>query len=189
MKRNLLFAMLLLGLTTIGCAKSGDSRTKLWYDYPADEFIESLVMGNGQMGAIIYGGVEQELINLNEMTLWSGEPVKSSVDAKEQKRNLAEIRKALAVDDYHKADKLQSRMQGNFSQVYLPMASLNINFNAECATTNYRRELDLTKATTIVNYTLGKTNYTRTYFVSHPDKVMAVELVAKGREKIDAELS
>ena len=190
MKRRLiLLCLLLLCLSASARQKSAEARFKMWYDAPATEFIESLVMGNGQMGAIIYGGVEQELINLNEMTLWSGEPVKSSVDAKEQKRNLAEIRKALAVDDYHKADKLQSRMQGNFSQVYLPMASLNINFNAECATTNYRRELDLTKATTTVNYTLGKTNYTRTYFVSHPDKVMAVELVAKGREKIDAELS
>ena len=190
MKRRLiLLCLLLLCLSASARQKSAEARFKMWYDAPATEFIESLVMGNGSMGAIVYGGVSEELINLNEMTLWSGEPVKSSVDAKEQKRNLAEIRKALAVDDYHKADKLQSRMQGNFSQVYLPMASLNINFNAECATTNYRRELDLTKATTTVNYTLGKTNYTRTYFVSHPDKVMAVELVAKGREKIDAELS
>lgn len=161
----------------------------LWYDYPADEFIESLVIGNGRMGAIVYGGVEDELINLNEMSLWSGEPVKNDVDAKEQKRVLAEIRKALRNEDYCKANKLQYRMQGKFSQVYLPMASLNINFGGGNQVQNYRRELDLTKAIARVNYTLGKTEYNRTYFVSHPDNVVVVELTAKGKELINAELS
>ena len=71
MKRILVIAILLVSLVCSVTAKS-ESREKLWYDYPADEFIESLVMGNGRMGAIIYGGVGKELINLNEMTLWSG---------------------------------------------------------------------------------------------------------------------
>lgn len=188
MKRTMFFAMLLLGLITIGCAKSGDSRTKLWYDYPADEFIEALVMGNGQMGAIIYGGVEQELINLNEMTLWSGEPVKSTIDPKAAKKSLAAIRKALSEEDYIKAEALQRQLQGNFSQVYMPMASLDIDFEGAEDVANYRRELDLTKAVTTVNYTIGKTEYNRTYFVSHPDNVMVVELTAEGKEPINGEV-
>ena len=95
MKRVLLVALILASLFGSAIAAKHESKTKLWYDYPADEFIESLVMGNGRMGAIIYGGVDKELINLNEMTLWSGEPVTHNVDAEAQKRNLAAIRKAL----------------------------------------------------------------------------------------------
>ena len=184
-RRTILLCLLLLCLSASARQKSADARFKMWYDSPATEFIESLVMGNGQMGAIIYGGVESELINLNEMTLWSGEPVKHSVDAEEQKSNLAAIREALENDDYVKADKLQRKQQGKFSQVYMPMAGVHIAFDGGGEASNYRRELDLSKAVTTVEYTIGKTDYTRTYFVSHPDKVMVVELTAKGWGKID----
>lgn len=81
MKRFLVAVLLLATLTGSVSAAKRNSRMKLWYDYPADEFIEALVMGNGQMGAIVYGGVEKETINLNEMTVWSGEPSKSTVNA------------------------------------------------------------------------------------------------------------
>ena len=185
MKRFLLIIALLVSVIGSVSASKRDSRMKLWYDFPADEFIESLVMGNGQMAAIIYGGVEKETINLNEMTLWSGEPVKHSVNAEVQKSNLAAIREALENDDYVKADKLQRKQQGKFSQVYMPMAGVHIAFEGGGEASNYRRELDLSKAVTTVEYTIGKTDYTRTYFVSHPDKVMVVELTAKGRGKID----
>ena len=190
MKRIIIVSLLLVGVFSSAVATSkGESRTKLWYDYPADEFIESLVMGNGRMGAIIYGGVDKELINLNEMTLWSGEPVEHNVNAEEQKRNLAAIREALANDDYAKADKLQRTQQGKFSQVYMPMAGLHITFEGRGEASNYRRELDLANAVTKVNYTIGKTNYTRTYFVSHPDNAMVVELTAKGKDKINGEVT
>ena len=128
-RRTILLCLLLLCLSASARQKSADARFKMWYDAPATEFIESLVMGNGQMGAIIYGGVESELINLNDMTLWSGEPVKHSVDAEEQKSNLAAIREALENDDYVKADKLQRKQQGKFSQVYMPMAGVHIAFD------------------------------------------------------------
>ena len=185
MKRTLIIALFVACLVGSATAAKHESRTKLWYDYPADEFIESLVMGNGQMGAIIYGGVDKELINLNEMTLWSGEPVKHNVDVESQKRNLAAIREALENDDYVKADKLQRSQQGKFSQVYMPMAGLHILFNGGGESSNYRRELDLTKSVTTVEYTLDNTNYSRTYFVSNPDKVMVVELTAKGKNRLN----
>lgn len=181
--------LLLLAFVVMGCTKSNDSRMKLWYDYPADEFIEALVMGNGQMGAIVYGGVREETINLNEMTLWSGEPVVHKVDAKAHSRTLTAIREALDRDDYRKADELQHRMQGNFSQVYMPMAGLHIRFCGDTTATNYRRELDLTKAVTKIDYTIGTTDLSRIYFVSHPDKVMVVELTAKGGGTIDGEVA
>lgn len=184
MKRFIAIVLFVVALIGSASAKL-ESRTKLWYDYPADEFIESLMMGNGRMGAIIYGGVDKETINLNEMTLWSGEPVKLNVDAEEQKRHLAAIREALANDDYAKADKLQRKQQDKFSQIYMPMAGLHIAFDGEGEASNYRRELDLAKAVTTVEYTLDNTNYSRTYFVSNPDKVMVVELTAKGKNRLN----
>lgn len=161
---------------------------KLWYDAPADEFIEALVMGNGRIGATIYGGVASEKVSLNEITLWSGEPVVSDTDPNASKDALDKIRKALAKDDYYTAEKLQRRLQGNFSQYYLPMASLHIDFGTEDAPSKYRRELDLSTAVTTVDYMLDDTRYRRTYFVSHPDKIMAIELVADGEGTIDGEI-
>lgn len=188
MKRFLLIIALLVSVIGSVSASKRDSRMKMWYDYPADEFIESLVMGNGQMGAIVYGGVEKETINFNEMTLWSGEPVKSTIDPEAAKRSLEAIRKALSEENYIEAEALQRQLQGNFSQVYMPMSSLGINFEGAKEAKYYRRELDLTKAVTTINYTIGETKYKRTYFVSHPDKVMVMELTAEGKETINGEV-
>lgn len=188
-RRSILLCLLLLCLSASARQKSADARFKMWYDAPATEFIESLVMGNGSMGAIIYGGVSEELINLNESTLWSGEPTTSTIDPEQAKRTLAAIRKALDEGNYYEADKLQHQLQGNFSQVYLPMAGLHIAFEGDTVASNYRRELDLSKAITTVDYNIGKTKYNRTYFVSYPDKVLAVELTAKGGDAINGEIS
>lgn len=160
----------------------------MWYDFPADEFIEALVMGNGRMGAVVYGGIDKEQINLNEMTLWSGEPYKYNVDAKKEKETLTAIRDALANGEYRKADKLQLQQQGKFSQCYVTMASLQIDFEGDTIATDYRRELDLTQAIMNVDYTSDDTHYSRSYFVSHPDNVMVVELTSKGKRAINGEV-
>lgn len=189
MKRPFILVGLLAICLLVGsCRQSSDARFKMWYDEPAGEFIESLIMGNGSMGAIIYGGVDKELINLNESTLWSGEPDKTSINPKEAKKTLAAIRRALSEDKYREAEKLQYQLQGKFSQVYQPMAGLHIDFEGDSEVAEYRRELDLSKALTTVKYNIGKTEYNRTYFVSYPDKVLAVELTAKGEDAINGEI-
>ena len=190
MKKIIPILLLVVALTT-SCDTNDkqESRMKLWYDTPADEFIEALVMGNGQMGATIYGGVSSEKISLNEITLWSGEPVNSNADTEASKEALCKIRKALANEKYYEANKLQRHLQGGFSQSYQPMATLHIDFGDSPKATDYRRELDLKTATTKIGYSLNGTRYTRTCFISHPDKVMAIELVAKGRGAINGEIS
>ena len=189
MRRRIFIIILFLScLVASAYAKSDNSRMLMWYDHPADEFIEALVMGNGRMGAIIYGGVERELINLNDITLWSGEPVKESIDPAEAKEALSAIRQALREEKYREADRLQRRLQGKFSQVYMPMAALQIDFERANEVKDYRRELDLGKSITSVHYTIGKTEYNRRYFVSHPDKVMVVELTAKGDKRINGDI-
>ncbi len=188
--RRILSALLPVAILFAGCNCDNrkDSRMKLWYDTPADEFIEALVMGNGQMGATIYGGVKSEKISLNDITLWSGEPVKSTIDPEEAKEALDKIRQALAHEKYHEADKLQRCLQGKHSQYYMPMATLHIDFEDETNLSTYRRELDLTTAITTINYTLNETKYSRRYFVSNPDKVLAVELVTKGGGTMSGEV-
>ena len=177
-------------LSLFACGETpSDARWRMWYDKPAEVFIETLVMGNGQQGAIIYGGVERERIDLNDMTLWSGEPVDVNVDTLAAKEGLAPIREALAKDDFAEANRLQKRLQGSFSEFYLPMGSLLIDFEGASEVSNYSRELDISKALSKVSYSSGNTQYTRTYFVSHPDKAMVVELKAEGEGKINGLLS
>lgn len=176
-------------LVNVGCTTSESSRFTLWYDSPANQFIEALVMGNGEMGATIYGGVKSEQISLNESTLWSGEPVDLDAAPQNAAKHLADIRKALEEEDYIKAEKLQRGLQGHFSQCYMPMAMLRIAFEGDSVASSYRRELNIANAVTNVDYTIGDTDYHRTYFVSNPDKVLVIELTAEGEGVIDGKVA
>lgn len=169
--------------------KESDPRWIMWYDKPAGAFIESLVMGNGRMGAIIYGGAKQERIDLNEMTLWSGEPVEVNVDTLAAKEGLAPVREALANEDYRKANELQKRLQGSFSECYSPMGSLCMEFDGVTDSVGYRRELDISKALSSVRYVSGDVEFTREYFVSHPDNAMVIKLSANQQKAINCTLS
>lgn len=182
------FIILSSALLFIGCSSS-DPRWTMWYDEPADEFIEALVTGNGQMGATIYGGIEEELIHLNDLTLWSGEPVDVDADTLAAKEGLEPVRKALEAEDYAKADILQQRLQGKNSQRYLPMADLCIYFNHEGPAEEYSRSLDISKGIARVRYKAGGTTYTRSCFVSHPDKALVIELEADRKGALNCSLT
>lgn len=189
-KINRFFIMLLTASVICGCGKgASDPRWTMWYDEPADEFIEALVIGNGQMGATVYGGVEEELIHLNDLTLWSGEPVDVNADTLAAKEGLEPVRKALEDEDYEKADLLQRRLQGENSQRYLPMADLCIAFPGDAGTEQYKRSLDISKGIAEVRYTAGGTEYTRRYFVSHPDQALVMELEADKAEALNCSIS
>ena len=149
----------------------------LWYDRPADYFEESLVLGNGRMGASVFGGIKADTIHLNELTLWSGEPVDTH-DHADAYRNLPELREVLTRDEYETADSLNKALQGHFSQSFAPLGTLTLTFNGPATASGYRRELDISTATARVSYTAGGVGYRREYFVSHPDGVMVIRLTA-----------
>ena len=88
---------------------------KLWYDVPAQYFEESLVLGNGQQGATVFGGISTDKIYLNDLTLWSGEPVNANMSPNAYK-NLPAVREALAEKNYKKAQSLVKKLQGKFSE-------------------------------------------------------------------------
>ena len=92
----------------------------LHYDRPAQYFEEALVIGNGTMGGIVYGGTQKDLISLNDITLWTGEPCNMNVYSPEAYKSIPLIREALKQDDYKEADRLQRDVQGHFSQNYQP---------------------------------------------------------------------
>ncbi len=194
LKRTFKMAVRMVVLSIVLCvaelqAKPSDNRWMMWYDKPAQAFIDALVMGNGQMGATIYGGVEQERIDLNDLTLWSGEPVNVHADTLAAKEGLQPVREALWNEDYRSADRLVRRLQGKFSECYVPLGSLTIDFAKHEEVTQYRRDLDISKGISTVSYIGDGTQYSRKYFVSHPDKSMVVELKAEGDGKLNGKVN
>jgi len=149
----------------------------LWYRQPADRWTDALPVGNGRLGAMIFGGVASERIALNEDTLWSGAPRDwNNPGARE---HLSVIR-ALVIgkQDYQAADQECRKMQGPFAQAYQPLGDLVIDFDHGADCTGYRRSLDLDSATSAVTYTSQGSRFKRETFVSAPDQVTLVRLTA-----------
>lgn len=150
---------------------------KLWYNTPATYFEESMPIGNGKLGALVYGGVNDNIIYMNDITMWTGKPVDKNMD-KDAHLWIPKIREALFKEDYRAADSLQHYVQGPNSQYYQPLATLHIiddvNGNAE----NYYRELNLDSAICRDRYIKGGVTFTREYFASNPDKLIAIHLKA-----------
>lgn len=152
----------------------------LRYDRPADFFEETLVIGNGTIGAAIYGGVGEERISLNDITLWTGEPDKD-VFSPDAYRSIPAIREALFAGDYRKADDLQHAVQGHYTNNYQPLGTLTFSATDATSATSYSRTLDIARAVADVS-TAG---LERQYFASAPDSIIVIRLKAKGGNKIN----
>jgi alpha-L-fucosidase 2 len=162
----------------------GQSDKILWYHQPASYFEESLVLGNGKMGASVFGGVASDKIFFNDATLWSGEPVSANM-APEAYKNVPLVREALKKDNYRQADILNRKIQGKFAESYAPLGTLYIDFKHAEAYKNYRRELDISQAVSKLSYEADGAVYAREYFISHPDKVMVIHLTSSKKEAIN----
>ena len=118
---------LAMALSTLsGSAKTQPDKPlplRLWYQTPARYFEEALPIGNGKLGAMVYGGAETDSLQLNDITFWSGKPVDHNED-KDAWRWIDPIRKALFNEDYAKADSLQLHVQGPNSAYYMPLGTL-----------------------------------------------------------------
>jgi alpha-L-fucosidase 2 len=151
---------------------------KLWYDQPARYFEEALVLGNGQQGATVFGGIATDKIYLNDLTLWSGEPVDANMNSQAYK-NLPAVRKALQEKNYKKAGELIKKLQGKFSESYAPLGTLFLEMNDDPYITDYYRELDIDQAIAKVKTTSNNNIIEREYLVSNPDKIFAIHLTSK----------
>ncbi len=168
------------------CNAISQSSYKIWFDKPATFFEEALVLGNGKIGATVFGGTDTDKIFLNDATLWSGEPVNPYMNS-EAYKFVPDIRAALKNEDYPLAEKLNRKLQGTFSQSYAPLGTMYLDFNHK-EVSNFHRSLDLSKAVTEVLYTSNGINYKREYFISYPDKVMAVKLSADKKNALNFNL-
>ncbi len=154
---------------------------KLWYTKPAKVWTEALPLGNGRLGAMVFGGVKQELIQLNEGSLWSGGPVRTNVNPGAYD-NLQLVRDALLKEqDYAKAYALTKNIQGYYSESFMPIGDLFISqqfSQKDTAVTKYYRDLVLSDAMTTTRFTIGGTTYTRQVISSAPDQVIIIRFTA-----------
>lgn len=187
--RSLLAAALFstLGVNALGQNASG---LKLWYKKPATQWVEALPVGNGHIGAMIFGGVEQELLQLNESSLWSGGPVKTNVNPASASY-LPQAREALLKNgDYQKANELLKKMQGLYTESYMPMGDLKItqDFKQE-KPTQYYRDLDIANSMATTRFTVGGVDYKREILASAPDNIMVIRISASKPNQLNMTVS
>jgi alpha-L-fucosidase 2 len=148
----------------------------LWYRRPASRWVEALPIGNGRLGAMIFGGIGSERLQLNEDTLWSGGP--KDWDNPKAKEILPELRRLIAAGQYVDADTLAKQALGPYTQSYLPLGDLHITFAHGDVGRRYRRALDLRTGIASQEYAVGGITYTREAIASHPDQIIALRLTA-----------
>jgi alpha-L-fucosidase 2 len=179
------FATTLFFLTT-GRAGNFDPALLLWYRQPATNWLEALPVGNGRLGAMVFGGVTNEQIQLNEDTLWSGGRAYPVPAAAYQ--SFPEIRQLLFDGKYAEAEALVrskllvGRGEGNS---YQTMGDLFLTTGLKGEPTNYRRSLDLDNGVAMTTFKLDGVTYRREVFASVPDQVLVVRLTADRADKIN----
>src|SRR5262245_54648340 len=158
---------------------STDAANILWYREPATTWNEALPIGNGCLGAMVFGGVPAERIQLNEDTVWAGE--KRDRNNPEGARNLAEVRRLLFAGKPKEAEELAERTIISVPKrlpPYQPLGDLLLRFENQGEPQNYRRELDIDSAIVRLTYLIGDTNYTREVFSSAVDQLIVIRLTA-----------
>lgn len=171
--------LLLLGIAGwSGKSSCAQSDLKLSFDKPAAKWTEALPVGNGRIGAMVFGGTETERIQINESTLWGGSP--HDYANPEAYKYLQEVQRLIFAGKVEEAEKLTAGMMGNprLLAPYQPFCDLRLKFPGHAAATNYGRELLLNNATSIVHYKVGGVTFKRELFVSFPDQVLVVRLTA-----------
>ena len=190
--KHLLFTLALTASGLLNCQAATVSKipqpNKLWYNKPAYAFEESLPIGNGKLGALIYGGANNDSIQLNDITLWTGVPVNPN-EGGDAFKWIPKIREALFKEDYKTADSLQHYVQGHNSEFYQPLGMINIKDCNQGEFTDYYRELSLDNSLATVRYRRNGIQYTKEYFASHPDKMIAIKLSASQKRAINSDIS
>ncbi len=192
---NLLFFIYLLLSVSLSHAqispKPGAWQTlKLTNNQPTsvNDFAGAFPIGNGRLGAKVFGGVASELVCLNDVTLWSGTP--HHYENANAQQVLTQVRTALAASDYKNADALARRMEGPTSESYQPLGNLYLNFPGQTAFSNYSNVLDLDRAIVTTHYTVNGVHFTRETFASYPEQVIVMRIYSdqKGAVNFDTHM-
>ncbi len=163
---------------------------KLWYNKPASNWNEALPLGNGRIGAMVFGSPRQERLQLNEETVWAGGP--NNNIKPDAKAVIQRLRQLLFDGKYMEAQALADKeMQphGNSGMPYQLVGDLLLDFPAHAAFKDYYRDLDIEKAVATVTYEADGVKYKREMFTSFPDQVLIVRLTADKPGKITLDAS
>lgn len=162
---------------------------ELWYTEPAKQWIQALPLGNGRLGAMVFGDVNNERIQLNEDTLWTGIPKKKEKNI--YLKDLEEVRKLIFNEKYKEAENLANKkLLGPWNESYAPMGNLYLDFfDHNVKYDNYIRKLDLKRGLVEINYKLNDVEYKRTVFISKPDNAIVIKLESNKRGKISFKAS
>ena len=192
MKKLILFGLVLSLLTQFSCdsplkvEKKLNPSSMLWYDNPAGTWTEAMPLGNGRLGAMVYGGTVNETIQFNEETLWTGQPHDYANEGAHEV--LEELRQLLLDGNQAQAHKLGNEhfMSQPFGQLsYQPFGNVLINFPGHENAINFNRKLDLEEAITAVNYEVDEVKYKREVFASKPDQAVVLHIEASKKGKLN----
>jgi alpha-L-fucosidase 2 len=164
---------------TVHIAAQNNTQLKLWYTKPAKQWVEALPVGNGRLGAMVFGDPVKEVIQLNENTVWAGSPNRN--DNPDAREALPVIRKLIFEGKYKEAHDLVNQKvitKTSHGMAYQTVGNLKLNFPGHQNYSGYNRELDLEKAVATTRYSLNGINYTTKVFSSFPDQVIIVRISA-----------
>ncbi len=166
-----------------------DSTLRLWYEHPAKEWVEALPVGNGRLGAMVFGGVPNERIQFNEDTLWTGVP-RDYINPNALE-TLPKVRQLLFEGKQREAQNTANDMMSVplRQEAYQPFGDVNIEFPNHQSATEYHRELDLNNAVATTTYTVDGVSFKREVFSSFPDQVIVVRLSSDKDNSIDCSIS
>lgn len=178
MKRKLILAFC---MSMAAFIPSWARKAEMWYRQPADEWMKALPIGNGRIGAMVYGGIQDETIALNESTMWSGEynPIQDRPFGRERMRQLQQLSLEGELDQVDNIAANQLTGRTSSFGTHLPIGDLKLAFALPTGErSNYRRSLDLENAISTTSFKIEDVVYTREYIASNPDDVIAMNFKA-----------
>ncbi len=161
----------------VGLLRQEEMMLELKYIIPATAWEETLPIGNGSLGAMIWGGMKEETLGLNEESIWSG--YYKDKNRPEAKEYLGEVRQLVLSGKYKEAQEVaQNHLLGEYNESYLPLGKLKMQFFHQGEGKDYVRRLDIEKAMATISYQIDGVNYQREYFASYPHKAIFARLTA-----------
>lgn len=168
------------------CTDLSGRELKLWYDEPASVWVEALPVGNGRMGAMIFGSPAREHLQLNEETIWSGGPWTG--EHRDVSVAIDSIRTFVFNGQYRRAQELADREvyhKSSHGMAYQPLGDLYIDFPGHEDFSDYNRELDISRAVSTTSYSVGNVRYVRETFASLADDAIIMHVSASGKKNLD----
>lgn len=188
MKKSIIYLIFLL---LVSCQlKQESSKLRLWYKQPAKEWVEALPLGNGRLGAMVFGNPVNEVIQINEESIWGGSKINNNNP--NALIHLKELQQALFNSEYDKAKKIaEDNFVGTPPEVrsYQPLGNLLINYQWESVPDDYSRQLDLETGVVTTDFSVGDKKYTQKAWISAPDNLLVVQIESNNGGEINSSFS